>query len=67
MSNRLTKGDWVCTANNLEQRDYIQNTIRRPNSIGEIIAEHNSHGLCFEVRHDDGAVGWYDNDELTLY
>ena len=33
---------------------------------GIIIAHHNSHGLCYDVRHDDGSVGTYDPDELEL-
>lgn len=25
----------------------------------------NSHGLCYEVKHDDGTISWYDSSELT--
>jgi uncharacterized Zn ribbon protein len=33
---------------------------------GTIIKEHNSHGLCFDVRHSDGSVGCYDPWELVV-
>ncbi len=34
---------------------------------GVIIAHHDSHGLCYDVKHDDdGSVGTYDPDELTF-
>lgn len=34
--------------------------------LGRIIHYSNSHGLCFEVRHNDGSVAWYDPGELGL-
>jgi AMMECR1 domain-containing protein len=33
---------------------------------GVIIAHHNSHGLCYDVRHEDGSIGTYDPNELEL-
>lgn len=33
---------------------------------GRIIAHHNSHGLCYDVLHDDGTEACYDPDELAL-
>ena len=33
---------------------------------GTIIAEHNSHGLCYTVRHSDGTDGCYDSWELVV-
>jgi len=32
--------------------------------LGVIVAEHNSHGECYEVQHDDGTIGSYDPWEL---
>lgn len=40
---------------------------RKWNELGIIIAHHDSHGLCYEVRHDDGTIGCYDPDELDFY
>ncbi len=34
---------------------------------GEVIAHHDSHGLCYEVKHKDGTVGCYDPTELTIH
>lgn len=33
---------------------------------GVVIAHHNSHGLCYEVRHEDGTVGTYDPSEVII-
>jgi hypothetical protein len=57
-------GDIVRTSETLGRRDYNDDVIRRRNAIGMVIAEHNSHGLCFDVKHDDGTIGCYDPDEL---
>jgi hypothetical protein len=57
-------GDNVRTSETLERRDYNDDVIRRRNATGVVIAEHNSHGLYFDVMHDDGATGCYDPDEL---
>lgn len=37
---------------------------RRFDVDGTVIAMHDSHGLCYEVRHDDGTVGAYEPREL---
>jgi len=34
---------------------------------GKIIGKHNSHGLCYDVLHEDGSIGTYDPDELELF
>jgi hypothetical protein len=31
---------------------------------GKIIKEHDSHGLCYDVRHEDGTTGCYEPREL---
>jgi hypothetical protein len=33
---------------------------------GSVITHHDSHGLCYEVRHPDGTVGCYDPSELQI-
>lgn len=33
---------------------------------GTILKHHDSHGLCYEVQHDDGTVGHYDPSELEV-
>lgn len=33
---------------------------------GIILTHHDSHGLCYDVRHDDGTEGCYDPSELEV-
>lgn len=33
---------------------------------GEVIGEHNSHGLCYDVQHEDGTTVSYDPLELEV-
>lgn len=33
---------------------------------GRVLTHHDSHGLCYEVRHSDGTVGAYDPSELEV-
>ncbi len=33
---------------------------------GKVLTHHDSHGLCYEVRHEDGTVGCYDPSELEV-
>ena len=37
---------------------------RRHNAVGHIIHYHDSHGLCYEVKHEDGTVAAYEPQEL---
>mgnify|MGYP001586349149 FL=1 len=39
---------------------------RRWGVEGEVITHHGSHGLCYEVRHEDGTKGCYDPSELEV-
>ena len=34
--------------------------------VGTVINHHDSHGLCYDVRHDDGTVGCYEPEELQV-
>ena len=31
---------------------------------GEVITHHDSHGLCYDIRHEDGTEGCYDPSEF---
>jgi len=53
--NQALRGEWT-TAGWLRKKS---------NVIGEILRHSDSHGLCYEVRHEDGTTGWYDPSELT--
>ncbi len=33
---------------------------------GKILTHHDSHGLCYDVRHEDGTEGCYDPSELRV-
>ena len=33
---------------------------------GKVLVHHDSHGLCYDVRHEDGTVGCYDPSELEV-
>jgi hypothetical protein len=39
---------------------------RRWGVQGTIINHHDSHGLCYEVRHHNGTVGYYDPSEFQV-
>ncbi|MBN1325878.1 hypothetical protein JW977_02775 [Candidatus Falkowbacteria bacterium] len=39
---------------------------RKWNVEGSITGYHDSHGLCYEVKHDDGTLGCYDPSELKV-
>ncbi len=34
--------------------------------MGTIVMHHDSHGLCYDVKHDDGTEGCYDPAEFDL-
>jgi len=33
---------------------------------GSVLTHHDSHGLCYDVRHEDGTEGTYDPSELEV-
>ena len=33
---------------------------------GVVITHHDSHGLCYDVRHPDGTIGCYNPSELMV-
>jgi hypothetical protein len=50
------------------ERDYTpegnEARLKFAGQIGNIIAEHNSHGLCYDVQFSDGGIATYDPDEF---
>lgn len=51
----------------LEARNYTDEgrEKRRPGAKGKATGKFSdSHGLCFEIEHEDGTKAWYDLDEL---
>lgn len=61
-------GQEVRTADHLDKRDFVEEALRsrRPGATGTVVAHHDGHGLCFDVRHPDGTIGCYDPDELEF-
>ncbi|MBI2064830.1 MAG: hypothetical protein HYT62_02110 [Candidatus Yanofskybacteria bacterium] len=39
---------------------------KRSDTHGTILRHHDSHGLCYDVRHDDGTEGCYDPSEFEV-
>ena len=39
---------------------------RKHNAKGVVVKHHDSHGLCYEVQHEDGTIGHYDPHELVV-
>lgn len=54
------------TVPSLTRRDYTESAHarRRAGAIGKVQGHSDSHGLCYEIKHEDGTVGFYDPDEL---
>lgn len=53
-------------SNPANDREYTAEANRRWGVKGTLVQYSNSHGLCFQVRHDDGSLGAYEPDELRL-
>ncbi len=39
---------------------------RKWGAKGTVLTHHDSHGLCYEVQHEDETVGYYDPSELEV-
>lgn len=67
---RYEIGDFVSVADTLnDPDDYDMGAIksRRPGARGRIHAVHDSHGLCYEVKHaGDQSIGYYEHHELSV-
>lgn len=69
--DRITIGRSVRVAHQPDRdRDYLQSSHRMRQAgdglTGVTIAEHDSHGLCYEVKFQSGAVILYDREELEV-
>jgi hypothetical protein len=63
----------VKVANKLEQRDYTNEghiaRLTYAGQLGNIIGQHDSHGLCYDVLFSMGGSNGratYDSDEITF-
>ena len=58
----------VTTVPNTEVDDWTEEALlkRKWGVSGTIIMHHDSHGLCYEIRHEDGTVGCYDPTEFEV-
>jgi len=57
---RLSSRDWTWEA--LRAREAVP--LRLGEATGIIVAVHDSHGLCYDVRFVNGVVASYDPDEV---
>lgn len=66
----ISRGTTVRTTQpNLDLRDEWADEawVRRKWGVqGKVLTHHDSHGLCYDVRHEDGTVGCYDPSELEV-
>jgi len=65
---RFPGGATVRTTNDAGATDWteVARLRRRWGAPGVVIRHHDSHGLVYEVRHEDGTVGCYEQEELVL-
>jgi hypothetical protein len=58
----------ITTGPNPDVDDWTDEALkkRRWGVSGSIIKHHDSHGLCYEVMHDDGTIGCYDPSEFQV-
>lgn len=56
------------TPNEARRREWTEEgwAKKRSGVEGVIVTHHDSHGLCYDIRHNDGTVGCYDPSEFTL-
>ena len=47
-----------------DQYTRLARALRKWGVTGTIEDEHDSHGLCYDVHHDDDTYGSYDPDEI---
>jgi hypothetical protein len=62
----LPKNARVRTLKSLHDDQYTSEALkhRKWGAEGIVVGSHNSHGLCYDVRHLDDSIGCYDPDEL---
>lgn len=67
MENRLTKGTKVRTLQPTTlDGEWNEPQTRQWGVEGVVLCHHDSHGLCYEVKHADGTIGAYDPDEIEV-
>lgn len=56
----------VRTHLDFEISDWSADTIatRRDDATGQVVDKSDAHGLCYQVKHDDGTTSWYEPHEL---
>ncbi len=56
----------VTTASNPEVDDWTREALQSRcwGVKGTVIMYHDSHGLCYDIQHEDGSVGSYDPSEF---
>lgn len=68
--NRLKMGTRVRTLRALHNNAYMSDArlARRWGVRGKVVGVHDSHGLCYDVRHDGcfNGVGTYEPDEIEV-
>ena len=65
-AERLKVGDIVVTTRDAKRKDWIGPRDCRWGEWGTIVKVHDSHGVVYKVRHDDGMVVPYDADEVEI-
>ncbi len=58
----------VTTKSNPKINDWSKETrLKRQWGVeGTVIMHHDSHGLCYDIRHKNGSVGCYDSTEFEI-
>jgi hypothetical protein len=70
MRDKLENGTTVETIKpEVESTDWAPEALknRRWNVSGKVVGHSDSHGLCFEVEHEDGTKAWYERRELKPF
>lgn len=64
----IARGTRVRTTRDAQQSLWTQEAQhhRRWGVTGSVIGCHDSHGLCYDVLHDEGDWGSYDPSELEI-
>lgn len=68
VSKMFLKEDRIRTLEPLHDDDYVPEVrrMRKWGVKGKIIGRHDSHSLCYDVKHDDGSIGTYGPDEILM-
>lgn len=66
MSDRRTLGQRVVTSTTSTSTDWDKRALilRRAGAVGHVVNTSDSHGLIYEVEHEDKTTAWYEPEEL---